>query len=120
MPGVCEDIGMAVGPTRQEGLALLDEATMMWFRLRNRRVSLPPRTKLSETNGRKQTFAAAMAQFEEQFTAAMMVTDFTRPVTCITGSPKPVWRSPRRTHLTHGASAATASVLPTGRANSPT
>jgi hypothetical protein len=77
--GVCEDI-TGRRPDRAGGGALLDEATMMWFRLRARRAGLPPTTKLSETTGRKQTFAAAMAQFEEQFTAAKVVTDFTRPV----------------------------------------
>jgi len=59
---------------------LLDEMTMTWFGLRARRASLPTRSKLSDTAGRRQTFAAAMAQFEEQFTAAKVVTEFTRPI----------------------------------------
>ena len=54
--------------------------TTTWFALRARRASLPERPKLSNTVGRKQTFAAAMAQFEEQFAAAKVVTEFTRPI----------------------------------------
>jgi hypothetical protein len=60
--------------------ALLDDMTMIWFGLRARRANLHTLSKLSETAGRKQTFAAAMAQFEEQFTAAKVVTEFTRPL----------------------------------------
>lgn len=59
---------------------MLDETAMIWFELRARRASLPKHSKLSDTAGRRQTFAAAMAQFEEQFTAAKVVTEFTRPV----------------------------------------
>ena len=57
-----------------------DDAALTWFGLRGRRVSLHIRSKLSETAGRRQTFAAAMAQFEEQFTAAKVVTEATRPL----------------------------------------
>jgi hypothetical protein len=59
---------------------VLNDDTMTWFRLHERRSSLHERSKLNETNARKQTFAAAMTQFEEQFTAAMGVTAATRPV----------------------------------------
>jgi hypothetical protein len=59
---------------------LLDDVTMTWFGLRARRFSLPARSKLSETNARAQTFAAAMTQFEEQYSAAKVVTEFTRPL----------------------------------------
>ena len=57
-----------------------DDAALTWFGLRGRRVSLHTRSKLTETAGRRQTFAAAMAQFEEQFTAAEVVTEATRPL----------------------------------------
>lgn len=55
-------------------------ASMNWFRLRERRSSLQTRTKLNLTAARRQTFAAAMGQFEEQFTAAKVVTAATRPL----------------------------------------
>jgi hypothetical protein len=59
---------------------VLDEVSLTWFRLHERRSSLHERSKVNDTNGRKQTFAAAMAQFEEQFTAAKVVTAATRPL----------------------------------------
>jgi len=59
---------------------VLDDASMTWFRLRERRSSVHTRSRLNDTNARKQTFAAAMAQFEEQFTAAKVVTAATRPL----------------------------------------
>jgi YaaC-like Protein len=59
---------------------MLDDTSMNWFRLRERRSSLETRSKLGDTNARKQTFAAAMGQFEEQFTAAKVVTAATRPL----------------------------------------
>jgi hypothetical protein len=62
------------------GLALPDDTALTWFGLRGRRASLHTRSKLGETAGRRQTFAAAMAQFEEQFTAARVVTEATRPL----------------------------------------
>jgi hypothetical protein len=59
---------------------VLNDEAMTWFRLNERRSSLHERSKLVETSARRQTFAAAMAQFEEQFTAAKAVTVATRPV----------------------------------------
>lgn len=59
---------------------VLDDTSMNWFRLRERRSSLQTRTKLNLTAARRQTFAAAMGQFEEQFTAAKVVTAATRPL----------------------------------------
>jgi hypothetical protein len=59
---------------------LIDDTSMMWFRLRERRVSLRARSKLDESSSRRQTFAAAMAQFEEQLRAAEVVTSATRPL----------------------------------------
>lgn len=59
---------------------MADEAAMTWLMLRERRSSLHGRSKLEKSAGRRQTFAAAMAQFEEQFTAAKVVTEFTRPL----------------------------------------
>ncbi len=59
---------------------MLNDESMTWFRLHERRSSLHERSKLDETQARKQTFAAAMTQFEEQFTAAKAVTAATRPV----------------------------------------
>jgi hypothetical protein len=53
---------------------------MTWFGLRARRARPPTRSKLSDSDDRRPTFAAAMAQFEEQFTAAKVVTEFTRPL----------------------------------------
>jgi YaaC-like Protein len=59
---------------------VLNDEAMTWFRLHERRSSLHERSKLDDTNGRRQTFAAAMTQFEEQFTAAKAVTAATRPL----------------------------------------
>lgn len=59
---------------------VLDDTSMIWFRLRERRSSLRTRSKLDATAARRQTFAAAMTQFEEQFTAAGVVTSATRPI----------------------------------------
>lgn len=59
---------------------MLNDESMTWFRLRERRSSLHTRSKVNDTSARKQTFAAAMAQFEEQFTAARVVTAATRPL----------------------------------------
>ena len=58
----------------------MDETTVIWFGLRGRRSVLHMRSKLSETQGRRQTFAASMGQFEEQFNAAKVVTEATRPL----------------------------------------
>jgi len=59
---------------------VLDDTSMNWFRLRERRSGLQTRTKLNLTAARRQTFGAAMGQFEEQFTAAKVVTAATRPL----------------------------------------
>lgn len=59
---------------------MIDDTAMNWFRLRDRRATLLNRSKLSETAARQQTFAAAMAQFEEQMTAAKIVSPATRPL----------------------------------------
>jgi hypothetical protein len=59
---------------------MVDDASMNWFRLRARRSVLLEQSKLSLTAARRQTFAAAMGQFEEQFTAAKVVTAATRPL----------------------------------------
>ena len=59
---------------------VLDDTSMNWFRLRERRSSLQTQSKLALTASRRQTFAAAMGQFEEQFTAAKVVTAATRPL----------------------------------------
>ena len=59
---------------------VLNDEARTWFRLHERRSSLHERSKLGETNACKQTIAAAMTQFEEQFTAAKTVTAATRPL----------------------------------------
>ncbi len=69
----------------REGTCVLNDESMTWFRLHERRSSLHERSKLGETNARKQTFAAAMTQFEEQFTAAKAVTAATRSVSLYYG-----------------------------------
>jgi YaaC-like protein len=63
-----------------EGDDVLDDNTMTWFRLRERRSSLHTRSKVDDTASRRQTFAAAMTQFEEMFTAARVVIEYTRPL----------------------------------------
>lgn len=59
---------------------MLDDVSLTWFRLNERRSSLHERSNVNDTQARKQTFAAAMAQFEEQFTAARAVSAATRPL----------------------------------------
>src|SRR5258705_6338881 len=59
---------------------VLNDEAMTWFRLHERRSSLHERSKLDDTNARKQPFAAAMTQFDEQFTAAKTVTAETGPM----------------------------------------
>ena len=59
---------------------MLDDVALTWLRLNERRSSLHERSKLNDTAGRRQTFAAAMTQFEEQFAAAKAVTAATRPL----------------------------------------
>jgi hypothetical protein len=59
---------------------MTDDVSMTWFRLRERRSSLRSRSRLDDSAARRQTFAAAMQQFEEQFAAAKVVTAYTRPL----------------------------------------
>lgn len=53
---------------------------MIWFALRDRRTSLVEDSMLKDSASRRQTFTAAMAQFEEQMEAAKVVTPATRPL----------------------------------------
>jgi hypothetical protein len=54
---------------------------MMWLKLRERRGSIHNRAPLLKSSAsRRKTFAAAMQQFEEQMTAAKIVTPATRPL----------------------------------------
>lgn len=54
---------------------------MLWLQLRERRGSMPDRSSLMRTSvARRKTFAAAMQQFEEQMTAAKVVTSATSPI----------------------------------------
>ena len=69
----------------------MDDERLIWFGLRGRRALLRDRSKLNDTNARQQTFAAAMGQFEEQFTAAKMVTEATRPLNLYYGLAQ-AWR----------------------------
>jgi hypothetical protein len=59
---------------------VLDDVSLTWLRLNERRSSLHERSKVNDSAARKQTFAAAMTQFEEQFAAAKAVTAATRPL----------------------------------------
>jgi hypothetical protein len=59
---------------------VIDETSMIWFALRERRASLAGHSKVGDSAARRQTFAAAMAQFEEQMTAAKVVSPATRPL----------------------------------------
>ena len=53
----------------------------MWLQLRERRGSIHKRSEfLMDASSRRKTFAAAMQQFEEQMTAAKVVTPATSPV----------------------------------------
>jgi hypothetical protein len=65
------------GCDRQEA-DLIDDDAMIWFALRERRGSMLTKAKLPSSAARRQTFAAAMAQFEEQMTAAKVVSPATR------------------------------------------
>jgi hypothetical protein len=58
----------------------MDDVAMNWFRLHERRGSLIAHSLLAEAPARKKTFAAAMTQFEEQMTAARVVSPATRPL----------------------------------------
>jgi hypothetical protein len=59
---------------------VIDEGSMLWFRLRGRRSSMPMTGLLVRDDDRRLAFAAAMRQFEEQMTAAKVVTAATRPL----------------------------------------
>jgi hypothetical protein len=59
---------------------MIDDTSMIWFALRARRTGLVERTRLKDSSARRYTFVAAMAQFEEQMTAAKVVTPATRPL----------------------------------------
>jgi hypothetical protein len=59
---------------------VIDEGSMLWFRLRGRRSSMPQTGRLARDEDRRLAFAAAMQQFEEQMTAAKVVTAATRPL----------------------------------------
>ena len=59
---------------------MIDETSMMWLRLRARRSSIQEWSSLRESSSRRKTFAAAMQQFEEQMTAAEVVTPATSPL----------------------------------------
>jgi hypothetical protein len=61
-------------------MVMMDETSMLWFSLRERRAGLLDRSRLKASASRRQTFAAAMAQFEEQMTAARIVSPATRPL----------------------------------------
>jgi hypothetical protein len=71
---------LSVCRIRQKGSMVLNDESITWYRLHERRSSLHERSKLNDTSARKQTFAAAITQFEEQFTAAKAVTAATRPL----------------------------------------
>jgi hypothetical protein len=59
---------------------MVDDAALMWVRLRDRRSSLRESSLLNNSSSRAKTFAAAMQQFEEQMSAAKVVTPATRPI----------------------------------------
>lgn len=59
---------------------MVNNLDFIWFALRERRTSLQEVTKLHESSSRRKGFAAAMRQFEEQMTAAKVVTAATRPL----------------------------------------
>lgn len=65
---------------RQPRGAVIDEGSMLWFRLRGLRSSMPLTDRLARDEDRRLAFAAAMQQFEEQMTAAKVVTAATRPL----------------------------------------
>ena len=59
---------------------MINDTDFLWFALRERRASLRDNSKLDESAPRRKEFAAAMRQFEEQMTAAKVVTAATRPL----------------------------------------
>src|ERR1700719_2967153 len=52
----------------------------MWARLRERRLSLQNGPLLKDSSSRRNSLGAALTQFEEQMTAAAVVTPATRPI----------------------------------------
>jgi hypothetical protein len=59
---------------------VIDPTSLIWLRLRERRGSIHERSELmKDSSSRRKTFAAAMQQFEEQMTAAKVVTPATSP-----------------------------------------
>jgi len=60
---------------------MIDETAVIWLQLRERRGSIHARSALLKDSApRRKTFAAAMQQFEEQMTAAKVVTPATSPL----------------------------------------
>lgn len=59
---------------------MADETNLMWARLRERRWSLRDGPLLKDSSSRRNTLGAAMTQFEEQMTAASVVSSVTRPI----------------------------------------
>ncbi len=57
-----------------------DEAALMWARLRERRLSLQNGPLLKDSSSRRNSLGAALTQFEEQMTAAGVVSAVTRPI----------------------------------------
>ncbi|MFD7168463.1 YaaC family protein [Streptomyces violascens] len=58
----------------------MDTRSALWIGLRRRRTSLLDRSLLKDSSSRRRTFAAALQQFEEQMTAANVVSAATRPI----------------------------------------
>ncbi|NUK49594.1 hypothetical protein HRW14_04655 [Streptomyces lunaelactis] len=58
----------------------MDGTTAIRVGLRHRRTSLTNKTKLKDSASRRKTFAAALQQFEEQMSAAKVVSAATRPI----------------------------------------
>lgn len=58
----------------------MDGTTAIRVGLRHRRTSLTDKTRLKDSASRRKTFAAALQQFEEQMSAAKVVSAATRPI----------------------------------------
>ena len=63
-----------------KGDRVADETNLIWARLRERRWSLQDGPLLKNSSSRRNTLGAAMTQFEEQMTAASVVSSVTRPI----------------------------------------
>jgi hypothetical protein len=62
-------------------ISLIDDNALLWVNLRQRRFGLRERSELLKSSAaRRATLGAAMEQFEEQMTAAKVVTAATRPL----------------------------------------